>query len=135
LYEAATLPSVADLEPDELSRRYGLILKAQERIKALANSYGSHIEAVLHRGTSVPGWVLEDSFGNLDWSVPISEVIALGDLLGKDLRRNGAITPTQAKDLGIDEATIAAYSTRKKQGRKLIPEAKLTRKIQEALNG
>ena len=135
LYEAATQPSIADMEPTELSRRYGLILRAQERIKALANSYGSHIEAILHKGTVVPGYLLEDSFGNLDWSVPMAEVIALGELLGKNLKKDGVITPTQAKALGIDEATIAAYSTRKKQGRKLIPENKLTRKIEGALNG
>ena len=52
-------------------------------------------------------------------------MIALGDVLGVDLRKAEApITPTQAKKLNVDEAVINSYSEKRQGSARLVTDDK-----------
>lgn len=68
------------------------------------------------------GWMLEQGFGREAWTVTPEEVFALGDMMGVDLRKKPeAITPAQARKLGLDEDVSKAYSKRPPGEVKLVP--------------
>lgn len=46
-----------------------------------------------------PGYMVEVTKGRLNWSAPVPQVIALGQLLGADLGKPAVVTPTQARKL------------------------------------
>lgn len=99
------------------ARKSGLEVQALSMIKA---------------GQSVPYYIAEASFGRLAWREGMeTAVIAMGQLLGHDLAKpQQPITPTQAKNLGIDEAVISEYSHRPRGEIKLVPQdTTATRKI------
>jgi hypothetical protein len=48
----------------------------------------------------------------LSWTKPATEVYALGDMMGVDLRVTKPCTPTQAINAGIDGTVINAYADR-----------------------
>lgn len=86
----------------------------------------------IRKGESVAHFRAEHSVGNEKW-IPgkEEEVILMGDILGKDVRKPvSAITPTQARAKGIDADVISQYSHRPTGELKLVPmDATQTRKI------
>ena len=55
-------------------------------------------------------------------TVPVPEVLALGEMFGKALAKpTEAITPKQARDLGIDATVIDAYAERPRGALRLEP--------------
>lgn len=90
------------------------ITGAIARLEALQSGIDAQIEAYIRKGQHVPGCELRAGDGREFWTVPVEEVYALGDLFGKELRKPEARTPAQARKLGIDEAVISAYSSRRK---------------------
>lgn len=105
--------------PHELTpETAGLIWKhlddAEDRLKALKSGVEAQIEDYIRvKKVRVPGVDLVQSQGREEWTKPVEEVFLLGDAFGKELRQKKAITPKQARDLGIDETVISAYSTRR----------------------
>ena len=103
----------------------GVELRTLQRMKKIIESrtkgVEAHVEALLKRGDNVPFYALEMGKGRETWAKPLTEVFMLGDLLGKELRKPVAITPKQARDLGIDDAVIKAYSQIPETGIKLVP--------------
>jgi len=100
-----------------------LRLQAAERlIKARLTGLTSYAAHMIKRGASLPHFVMERGSGRLHWvEGKEKEAIALGDMFGKNLRKDEkAITPLQASKI-IDPALVAAYSERKPG------EVKLTR--------
>lgn len=74
----------------------------------------------LRRGGSLPGYGIEHGRGSTDWIKPAAVVVAMGDVMGVDLRKElKAITPTQAKKL-IDESVISAYASHTPGAAKLV---------------
>jgi len=63
---------------------------------------------------------LQDSYGARKWNKPDEEVLALGEIFGKDLSKKSVVTPTQALKLNIDESVIMAYSYIPKGDAKLV---------------
>ena len=105
----------------------GLELRTLKRAQALLASRITGLEAEtesrLKRGEAVPFWLLDSVAGNLAWTKPVEEIIALGDMLEIELRKpQAAITPTQAKAKGLDDATLKLYAERPKGGLKLKPD-------------
>jgi len=122
MYEMSAAPVPVDLSPEALGVQLTIITRAAEQIKALQSGYEEQVKALQKSGVVVPGWGLESTYGNKTWSRPVGEVFALGELFGKDLRQNKAITPNQAVKLGIDETVIKAYSVCKRTGVKLVQD-------------
>jgi len=122
MYEMSAAPIPVDLSPEALGVQLTITTRATEQLKAIQSGLEEQVKVLQKSGVVVPGWGLESTYGNKTWARPVGEVFALGELFGKDLRQNKAITPNQAIKLGIDEAVIKAYSACKRTGVKLVQD-------------
>ena len=80
------------------------------RLQARVEGMREFVVSRLAQGEYSPYYRLKDSYGRRTWNKPDDEVIALGELFGKDLSKRTVITPSQAIKNGIDETVISAYS-------------------------
>lgn len=137
-YETASLVdfsmrgSVETLSPEQMGQEMRVLKNAIKRLEGRFEGLHAQSENLAKAGANIPFWKLEQSVGRLKWNddAPVSTVAGLGDLLGFNLRKpETLITPTQAKDKGIDEAIILQYASRPKGTLKLVPvDIKSTRK-------
>jgi len=84
-------------------------------------------------GKVVPGWGVAPKQGREQWLKSFEEVKHLGELHGKDLTKDGLITPNQARKLGLDAATVAQYAGRKGTGLALVQDTEA--KTRQAFHG
>ncbi len=122
LFEAASAPTPVELSTQALAVQLTLIKRARKHLQALESGYESQIEGKVRAGEIVPGWITEPTFGREKWDKPINEVITMGDMMGKDLRKVDLITPKQAIKLGVDETVIKAYSSKTRTGIRVVPD-------------
>lgn len=123
LYEAAVQPpGGVNLSPESLGLQLSIVRRAVRQLEYLETAYTAQVETLVKSGKVVPGWGTEPAYGRKKWKVSNEEVLHLGDLLEKDLRKPDPITPTQAEALGIDAAVISAYSERPYSGLKVVPD-------------
>jgi hypothetical protein len=107
----APTPALAGLELRWLT-------EAQKYLKARVTALEEYV-TVAGPGT---GYVTEQGYGRERWTVEPSEVFALGDAMGLELRKPPeAITPAQAVKLGLDPEVKAGYSYKPKGEVKLVP--------------
>lgn len=99
-----------------LGAEYATLCDAEERIKARRVG----LEAAIKSNPSGTGWVTEQGYGREKWSVPVEQVLELGDMFGLDLRKPDAITPAQARKLGLDEEVSKGYSVKPRGEVKLV---------------
>ena len=111
LLEVTGQPIGHELPPDALGLQLEIIIRARKSLEYLETGFTEQVKALAETGVNVPGFVIEPTYGRQKWDKPIDEVIALGDMLDKDLRKPTAVTPKQAIAKGIDADVIAAYST------------------------
>lgn len=101
------------LDADALGRELNFIEHAADLLKARQTGLAAQVEAMLRNGKPVPYYGLKPGRSNLTWKIPPEEVAALGEIWGIPLRKPvSVITPTQAKDLGLDESVSKAYCDR-----------------------
>lgn len=112
---------VEELSPDALAIEIRTLQRAAEAITYRLTGLEAQGKALIKSGAVLPGFALQNGNGRQDWSVPLQEVFAMGDLLGVDLRKTAAITPTQAKKAGLAEEVIATLSARSASEAKLVP--------------
>ena len=123
LYEVAAKPVPLELSPLSLGVQLLIIKRAIKQLEYLESAYMERVKVTIKKGTLVPNWNMEHGRGKLAWNKPANEIIALGNLLGFDLKKPDAVkTPTQAKSLGIDDAVINAYSDKPRTGLMLVPD-------------
>ena len=123
LYELAMIPTPSDLPMQALGTQLLIVRRAIKQLEYLDSGLSTLVDFSVRSGKNVPGWIVEQKMGNNTWNKPIEEVIAMGDLMGKDLRKpNNVITPTQALKLGIDDKVIKEYSKRPNAGIKVVPD-------------
>lgn len=109
--------SILELPPEALGKELSTLQDAQDRLKARITGLEQQAQLELEKGRTVAGFELANSLGNLAWTAPKDRVLALGDLLGVDLRKpQEPITPTQAIKAGVDEATVKGISNRASRG-------------------
>lgn len=135
LYEVAGRPVPAELSREALGVQLAIIRRAIAQLEYLESGYEEQIKNMISRGERVPGWCTEVGKGRLAWNKPIAEVIALGDMLGKDLRKpQDAITPTQAIKAGIDKTVIDQYSSKPTRGLKVVPDTNRNNKAKQVFS-
>lgn len=122
LYEAAASPVPVELDPNALAVQFAIVQRARKQLEYLESGYEEQIKGLMRAGHSLPGYRVEEGVGRERWVTPNAEVIALGDMLGHDLRRGDVITPNQARKLGIDDAVIMAYCEKPRTGLKVVPD-------------
>lgn len=92
---------------------------AIKRLRAMQSGLEQAALGLVRSGSAVPGWRAETKQERLAWTVPVEEVIELGEVLGVELSKPGVVTPTQAKKL-LDPAVIAQYAARPSGGVALV---------------
>lgn len=123
LYETALHAAPHDMDPAAIGVQLGILKRAAQQIEALFDGLQEEAKTLTRKGVYVPGWNVEPTYGRKSWCRPDSEVIALGDMLGHDLRKPPQpITPKQAQSLGIDASVITAYSETPRTGFKLVAD-------------
>ena len=120
LFDLSGRATPVELSAHAMGLQYEVIKSAVKLLSSLEASYEAQITSKLRLGTNIPGWSLEGKIGNLEWTAPLEEVFAIGDLMGVDLRKTTeAITPSQAKSKGLDTSVLTEYASRPKKGFKL----------------
>jgi hypothetical protein len=122
LYEAAAKPVPVELSPQALGVQLALITRARKQLEYLESGYSAQVEGLVRQGGRVPGYGVEETYGREKWDKPLPEIFSLGDMMGVDLRKEAAVTPNRARELGIDAAVITPYSTKPRTGVKVVPD-------------
>ncbi len=113
------------LNPDALAVELRILQRCAELIKARLTGMEQQALGIIKSGTPIPGYTMEQGRGRAIWNKPVGEILALGQMMGKDLAApQEAVTPAQAKKMGLDAELIAAYSTVPETGLKLVPSEK-----------
>ena len=112
LFEAASQPVPIDISTKALGLHLVIVERAIEALTGLQTGYQEQVETLIKTGNPVPWWVLEPVAGRENWTKPVAEVAALGDLMGINLRKEALITPNQARKAGMPADLIAPYSGR-----------------------
>ena len=123
LFEVAGAPVPSELSDEAMGLQLSIITRARKQLEFLETAYTEQVTAKIKAGKAVSGWDVRNSYGREKWANSVEEVIAMGDMMEKDLRaEQKAITPAQAKKLGLDEDVVKAYSEKPHRGLKLVPE-------------
>lgn len=113
-------------DPAIISANYVIVSEMLERVKALEKGMRERIESMLKAGIAIPGRYIEPTFGRETWTAPYEEVVALGDCMGVDLRKEALITPKQAASLfiekNLDTSILKPYRHTPQTGGKLAIE-------------
>ena len=110
------------LPPDAMANELRILRRVAEAIKYRLTGLEAEAMSQIKNGEAIPGWALDAEQGKAVWTRPAGEIFAMGDMIGKDLRKVAApITPAQAKKAGVDRAMIDAFSRREGGALKLVP--------------
>jgi hypothetical protein len=106
-----------------------MLTEGAARLKARIEGLEEIALATVRKGGAVPHWTIGHSKARERWAKPVAEVLALGDMMGVDLRKPlEPITPAQAREKGLDAAVTAVYSERPSGAAKLVPFTDTTAK-------
>lgn len=108
--EAAGGTTPFDLPNDAISRELSMLTLAQGLLAARLDGLESEVLNRIKGGISINGWMAKQSAGREKWANAIDEVIALGDMMGVDVRKPSAITPKQAIKAGLSAELVSAYT-------------------------
>lgn len=109
-----------ELTPQSAGLELSMLERAKERLDARCEGLREVVRRELAMGNSVPLWGLAPTQGRERWAKPDSEVVAMGDLMGVDLRKSGVVTPKQAVKAGMPPAVVEAFKFAPKGEMKLI---------------
>jgi hypothetical protein len=107
---------VFDLSPRSAAVELLLIEESIEALEYRATGLRAQVEAALRAGERLPNYLMAPSSGREKWLGTDEEVIALGDMMGMDLRKPSVITPAQARKkfkaaiAGIEAQTVRPSS-------------------------
>lgn len=121
--DLAEAPVPFDLPPAAVGVELRMIQHAMDLLKARASGLEEQAKVAMMSGVDVPWFRLERAQGREKWTRPVAEVLALGSLLGLNLAKPPeAITPTQARKLGLSADLTATYAGRSSGELELIPD-------------
>lgn len=128
MYEATRDAVPLEMSNVALGVQLSQLQRAKDHINKMYEAYMERAEVISKQGSYVPGWVRTPSEGRRKWTQPNGVILAVGDMIGVDLRKQESpITPTQAiskikkLDKKVDPEVITAYYERPKSI-KLKPE-------------
>lgn len=118
--DVAAAPTPFNLSPSAMGFELSALTAAFDLLKARIDGLKAEAENVLRSGKYVPGWEMKPGRSRLKWHDE-QRAIELGVLYDKPIAQTVPCTPTQAKDMGIDEAVILTYASREPAAMKLAP--------------
>lgn len=111
-----------DLNATQLGNELRILHQAAKLLDARITGLTEQAISFIKKGNNIPHYQLKPMSGRKVWTIPIDEVIAMGELLGEKLEKpRDVITPTQALDAGVLPELIAAFSDIKRGEVKLVP--------------
>lgn len=121
MYEAVFAMSLPETnnDPQTLGVFYKVLCRAKAQIEYLHTGVETQLKSLITSGVNVPGVRCIPAPGRLNWNRPISDIVAMGDLCGVDLRKNDIVTPTQAISKGLPESALFGCTARENKGVKL----------------
>lgn len=108
--ETSTDQQPVELTPEAAARELRMLDRALSRLTARVDGLKEQTLANIKAGKRVPHYQVENGRGRRVWKVPVEEVIALGEVMGKPLAHPKVISPTQASKLSLDDKIIARYT-------------------------
>ena len=114
--------SPVELTPAAASLELKMLEAALGRLQSRVEGLREVVAAYARQGHATPWYRIEKTYGRQEWTIPPGQVIALGQLMGKDLQRVACCTPKQAAKIGIDETVITDYSITPSGAPKLVPD-------------
>lgn len=114
-----------ELPPAALGVELRMVHDAIKSLEARASGLEEQAAAELRAGKQVPFYGMATSQGREAWTADTPTVAALGDMFGVNLRKDGLVTPNQARTAltkkGVDEAVINGLSSVPVGAMKLVP--------------
>lgn len=120
--EFAVTSAPVELSAAAASLELRMLERAAARLGARIDGLQEVVKAYLRSGERVPFHRAEQGFGRQQWTMPVDQVLAMGQLFGVDLAKPGVVTPKQAQKIGVDESVIKAYSITPAGSVKLVPD-------------
>lgn len=109
-----------ELPPEALGAELRMLWAAKERLDGRITGLAAEADKLMRMNIKVPHTKFESTSGREAWVKPIDEVIALGEVLGKKLAKPSAVTPNQARSMGVPEEVIKEFASRPTGGLKLV---------------
>lgn len=122
LYEAASQATSIALNPNQLGTQLALVRRARKQLEYLESGLEEQVKSLVKGGKNVAGWKAEPTFGREKWNKPVEEVIQMGQMLGHDLEKKTAVTPNEARKMGIDDTMLSMYSEKSKTGIAIVQD-------------
>lgn len=111
-----------DLPPAAAALELRFLMRALARLEARVDGLKELTISNIRKGDKIPYFRVEQGYGRRQWTIPDNQIVALGELFGKDLAKPGTLTPGQAEKAGIDPSVLKAYSFVPSTALKLVPE-------------
>jgi hypothetical protein len=113
-----------DLDEAALGLELRLMRRAQDLLAARVDALEQQALSLVRSGKRVPHWRPDRSSGGRTvWKRTPAEVIALGDLMGIDLRKPvEPVTPRQAEQRGLQAALVSNYAEHRPGALCLVPD-------------
>lgn len=108
------------LSPEAAGSELRMILDAIRTLEARATGLEASVIQAIHSGKRIVGLDMESSQGRETWTVPISEVISLGEAMEISLVKPAVLTPNQARKAGMEADLVKGFSDRKPGAAKLV---------------
>lgn len=99
--DVAMLGQPVELPPHAVGLELRQIDDAIARLDARKTGLEEQALGLIRGGTLVPFFTTEHSSGQERWTIPVDQVVALGDIFDVDLRKPTTLTPNQARKAGI----------------------------------
>lgn len=120
--EFAVTSAPVELSPSAASLELRMLERSLDRLQSRVEGMREVVLSYVRQGVNVPFHHAEQSYGRQQWTLPVDQVIAMGELMGVDLSKRGVVTPKQAQKSGVDEAVIKAYSITPSGSIKLVSD-------------
>ena len=111
-----------DMAPSAIGGELALMRKAADLLNHRISGLENEVLGRIKQGQSVPGWMTQQGQGREKWSHPVEEVIALGQMMGIDVSKPGAVTPKQAIKAGLPAELVRSYSETPTGSISLVPD-------------
>lgn len=100
----------------ELGKHLDMLEEAETLVKALKSALSDKALIEIQQGRAVLGYSWAQKESRVNWTKPIEDVIALGELYGIETAKLEPITPKQAISAGVPESVVNTMSASKSAG-------------------
>lgn len=114
-----------DMQPEAIGQELRILKESIKRLEARYAGLYERASHIARAGGRVHHWGMQPGQGRQIWKEDVTQarIIAIGELFGVSLAREAkAITPTQAKQKGLDEKVIEAYAHRPGGAMRLVED-------------